>query len=235
MAWTGCGWCGWLRVAVACGMIGVPAAFGQSVVAGARAAAAPPQTVEDALHEMSDAAGVIFVGQVMLVRVVPGSGGAPGVVEVTFRVDQAVRGCSAGGTYVLKEWQGLWEGGDARYRAGQRLLMLLRSPGASGLSSPVGGMDGAIPIRGVESQIGSGASVSAASAAAPQPMVDLRWVGARMLRSVSYATANGSGLVSGASVGSGSGAGVASAATPGASVGTVVGLLNSWESVRAAR
>ncbi len=154
MAWTGCGLRAWLLVAALCGTMEVPAALGQSV------AVALPQTVEDALHEMSNAAGVIFVGQVMLVRVVPGSGGAPGVVEVTFRVDQAVRGCSAGGTYVLREWQGLWEGGDARYRVGQRLLMLLRTPGASGLSSPVGGMDGAIPIRGVESQIGSGAAVS---------------------------------------------------------------------------
>ena len=222
---------GWLlRVAVVWATVGVSAAMGQGV------AADPPQTVEDALHEMSGAAGVIFAGQVMSVRVLPGNGGAPGVVEVVFRVDQAVRGCSAGGTYVLREWQGLWAGGDARYRVGERLLMLLRSPGASGLSSPVGGMDGAIPIRGVESQIGSGASVSAASAAAPEPMVDLRWVGARMLRSASYAPGNGSGgLVSGASVGSGSGAGVASAASPGASVGTVVGLLNSWESARAAR
>jgi hypothetical protein len=220
---------GWLRVAVVLATVGVSAALGQSV------AAAPPQTVEDALHEMSGAAGVIFAGQVLSVRVVQGSGGAPGVVEVVFRVDQAVRGCTAGGTYVLREWQGLWGGGDARYRVGERLLMLLRSPGASGLSSPVGGTDGAIPIRGVESQIGSGAAVSAASAAAPEPMVDLRWVGARMLRTASSATANGSGLVSGASVGSGSSAVVASTASPGASVGTVVGLLNSWESARAAR
>ncbi len=221
---------GWLlRVAVVWATVGA-LGLGQSV------ATAPPQTVEDALHEMSDAAGVIFAGQVMSVKVVQGSMGAPGVVEVTFRVDQAVRGCSAGGTYVLREWQGLWAGGNARYRVGQRLLMLLRSPGAAGLSSPVGGMDGAIPIRGVESQIGGGASVSATSAAAPEPMVDLRWVGARMLRSVSYAPANGSsGLVSGASVGSGYGAVVASTASPGASVGTVVGLLNSWESTHAAR
>ena len=220
---------GWLlRVAVVWATVGVSAALGQS--------GAPPQTVEDALHEMSNAAGVIFAGQVMSMKVVQGSMGAPGVVEVTFRVDQAVRGCSAGGTYVLREWLGLWAGGNARYRVGQRLLMLLRSPGASGLSSPVGGMDGAIPIRGVESQIGSGATVGAASAVAPEPMVDLRWVGARMLRSVAYSAANGAaGLVSGASVGSGSGAGVASAASPGASVGTVVGLLSGWESARVAR
>jgi hypothetical protein len=218
---------GWLRIAVIWTVV-VSAALGQSV------ATAPPQTVEDALHEMADAAGVIFAGQVMSVKVMQGSGGAPGVVEVTFRVDQAVRGCSAGGTYVLKEWQGLWAGGNARYRVGQRLLMLLRAPGAAGLSSPVGGTDGAIPIRGVESQIGSGAAVAAANAA-PEPMVDLRWVGARMVRSASYAAPGSSGLVSGASVGSGSSAGVASVAAPGASVGTVVGLLSSWESGRVAR
>jgi hypothetical protein len=218
---------GWLRVAVIWTTVGVSAALGQS------GATAPPQTVEDALHEMADAAGVIFAGQVMSVKVVQGSGGTSGVVEVTFRVDQAVRGCSADETYVLKEWQGLWAGGNARYRVGQRLLMLLRAPGAAGLSSPVGGLDGAIPIRGVESEIGSGAPVSAASAA-PEPMVDLRWVGARMLRSASPANAAGSGgLVSGASVGAGVSA--ASVAVAGASVGTVVGLLSGWESVRVAR
>ena len=28
------------------------------------------------------------------------------MVEVEFRIDQAVRGCAAGGTYVLREWAG---------------------------------------------------------------------------------------------------------------------------------
>ena len=112
-------------------------------VGQAAAAVSPPQTVEDALHQLSDAAGVIFAGQVMLVHPVAGSGGAGGVVAVTFRVDQAVKGCTAGGTYVLREWAGLWNGDDARYRVGQRLLMLVRTPSAGGMSSPVGGMDGA--------------------------------------------------------------------------------------------
>jgi hypothetical protein len=223
-------WRGWMWATIAFGVIGVSAALGQSAAAGT--AFTPKQTVEDALHEMSDAAGVIFAGQVLSVRVVPGSVGAPGVVEVTFQVDQAVRGCSAGGTYVLREWQGLWAAGDARYRVGERLLMLLRSPGASGLSSPVGGMDGAIPIRGVESLIGGGTVVAAASAAAPEPMADLRWVGARMLRGASSA---GAGLVSAASVGSEASGGVGSVASQGASVGTVVELLSSWESARVAR
>ena len=71
----------------------------------------PPATVEDALHEMSDAAGVIFAGQVTAVRRVAGVGGASGVVEVDFRVDNAVRGCVSGGTYTLREWAGLWAGG----------------------------------------------------------------------------------------------------------------------------
>jgi hypothetical protein len=219
---------GWLRVAAVFGAMGVSAAFGQSSAAGT---AVLPQTVEDSLHEMSDAAGVIFAGQVLSVRVVPGNVGAPGVVEVRFRVDQAVRGCSAGGTYVLKEWQGLWGAGDARYRVGERLLMLLRAPGASGLSSPVGGMDGAIPIRGVESQIDGGSVVGAA--VAPERMADLRWVGARMLRTAS--SGPGAGLVSGASVGPSAAVGTGSVASQGASVGTVVGLLSSWESARAAR
>ena len=229
MAWVGV--LGWVRSAAVLGVVGISAAFGQSSADGA--ASMPPQTVEDALHEMSEAAGVIFAGQVLSVRMVQGSGGAPGAVEVAFRVDQAVRGCSAGGTYVLKEWQGLWAANDARYRVGQRLLMLLRAPGASGLSSPMGGTDGAIPIRGVESQIGSGA-VGAASvpAVAPEPMADLRWVGARMLRTASSA---GVGLVSAASVGMGSSGGASSVASQGASVGTVVGLLSSWESARAVR
>jgi hypothetical protein len=232
MAW--CDVFGWVRATAAFGVIGVSVALGQGAAAGA--ASMPPQTVEDALHEMSDAAGVIFAGQVLSVRVVPGSMGAPGVVEVTFRVDQAVHGCSAGGTYVLREWQGLWAAGDARYRVGQRLLMLLRLPGEAGLSSPVGGMEGAIPIRGVESQIGEavvGAASVAGSIAAPEPMADLRWVGARLLRTASSAA--GAGLVSAASVGTGSSGGVGSVASQGASVGTVVGLLSSWESARVAR
>ena len=88
---------------------------------------------------------MIFVGQVLAVRrprTAAGSGR-----EVEFRVDQAIRGCAAGTPFVLREWAGLWAGGNQRYRVGQRLLMLLHAPSAAGMSSPVGGLDGAIPIR----------------------------------------------------------------------------------------
>lgn len=126
-------------------------------------------TVDAVLHGMVARAGVIFVGTVVDVRRperTTDSGGS-GVVEVEFAVDQGLRGAVTGGHYVLREWGGLWQGNDERYRTGDRRLMLLHAPGAGGLSSPVGGMDGAIPIR-------PGAN------AAAEPLVDLRWVAARV-------------------------------------------------------
>jgi hypothetical protein len=88
------------------------------------------QTVVDILHQLSDTADVIFAGQVLAIRR-PNDG----VVEVEFRVDQAIRGCTAGTPYVLREWAGLWAGDSQRYRVGQRLLMLLHAPSAAGMSS----------------------------------------------------------------------------------------------------
>lgn len=124
----------------------------------------PGATGEAVLEEMAGRAAVIFAGTVTAVRV-PEDGG---IVEVEFAVSDAVRGV-AGGTYVVREWGGLWRDGD-RYRVGDRRLMLLHAPGPGGLSSPVDGLDGAIPV---------GASGDAD--------VDLRWLQAKTLR----ATAGG--------------------------------------------
>ena len=127
-------------------------------------------TVEAVLHSMVGRAGVMFLGTVEKVqRNSATDDGATGVVEVVFSVDQGLRGASTGSRYVLREWGGLWQGNDDRYRVGQRLLMLLHAPHAGGLSSPVGGMDGAIPIR-------PGADSAAES------LVDLRWVATRVSR-----------------------------------------------------
>jgi hypothetical protein len=137
-----------------------------------------PQTVVDILHQFSDKADVIFAGQVLAIRRPNG-----GVVEVEFRVDQAIRGCAAGTPYVLREWAGLWPGDNQRYRVGQRLLMLLHAPSAAGMSSPIGGLDGAIPIRQGGAAMPPGDDV----ATPPQPpYVDLRWLGARLPRAVVY-------------------------------------------------
>jgi hypothetical protein len=246
--------CRWmLRGLVVAGLLLALAARGQTAVAGVDGVAAP-QDIETALHQMADKAGVIFVGRVVKVQRRDGGSVASGVVEVTFEVDQAVRGCSVG-SYVLREWAGLWEGDAERYRAGQRLLMLLHAPGASGMSSPVDGMDGAIPI------VRGGAALLVANSSARQapPAVDLRWVGTKLLHPVSYGSdvarpAHSSskptqGVVTARAVSGGPGGSVVEAAPitvfsgsegPGsasvpaqqASVDTVVGMLVAWQKVQ---
>jgi hypothetical protein len=140
------------------------------------------QPSEDALHAMTDLAGVIFTGQVVAVRQHVAANGAAGVVEIEFAVEDAVRGVS-GSSYTLREWAGLWPGGNEPFRVGQRYLMLLHAPGASGLSSPVGGMDGAIPVRG--------------GAATDGRAIDLSWVGTRVVRPTVYVQTQTQGPVGG--------------------------------------
>jgi len=148
----------------------------------AQASAPIPKTVEDVLHQMSDKADIIFVGQVVALHPSIEGGTASGTVAIDFHIDQAVRGCSVGGTYVLREWAGLWSGNNQRYQIGQRLLMMLRAPGPSGLSSPVAGLDGAIPVHhGI-----TATPLSDASAASQISVVDLRWLGAKLEHPASY-------------------------------------------------
>ena len=140
----------------------------------------PPQTTgatDDELHAMSRLAAVIFTGQVAAVRRHDAVDGATGTVEIDFAVEDVVRGVS-GGTFTLREWAGLWPAGDQPFRVGQRFLMLLHAPGVAGLSSPVGGSDGAIPIRG------SGPAPPAN--ATDSRVVDLRWIETRIVRPIVY-------------------------------------------------
>ncbi len=162
--------------------------------------AVPPQGITDALHAMSRLAGVIFAGQVVAVRRIDGGNDATGVVEIQFAVEDAVRGVS-GGVYTLREWAGLWPAGEEPFRVGQRFLMLLHAPSVAGLSSPVGGMDGAIPIHGIGQTQASGpvetasartvaANIGSAGISASQEVraMDLRWVGTRVVQPMSYRT-----------------------------------------------
>lgn len=148
---------------------------------GAQTSAPISQTVEDVLHQMSDKADIIFIGQVVAVHPSIEGSAASGTVAIDFHVDQAVRGCSEGGIYVLREWAGLWSGDSQRYQIGQRLLMILRAAGPSGMSSPVDGLDGAIPVhQNITAVPLAGTSRSAIS------VVDLRWLGAQLEHSASY-------------------------------------------------
>ena len=147
-------------------------------------AAGNATTVEAALRGMSAQAAVMFVGTVTGVKRVGGDGfaAAAGVVEVRFSVERGIRGVADGESYVLREWGGLWSASETRYVAGSRLLMLLHAPGATGLSSPVGGMDGAIPVKGTSPLVAAGDRTTAVDA----PVADLRWLAAKLARPVVY-------------------------------------------------
>lgn len=123
-------------------------------------------TVGDALRSLAARAGVVFAGQVVDVK------RHGDVVEVSFRVEQAVAG-DVSATYTLREWAGLWAGGQQRYQVGQRAMFFLHTPqrlpnGGVGFGSPVDGMDGMVPM------IPMGADAPA--------LLDVRRLSARVLR-----------------------------------------------------
>jgi hypothetical protein len=103
------------------------------------AQAAADTSVAAALGSLTARAGVVFAGEVTAVRPVGG------VVEIDFRIAQNLKGAAAG-SYTLREWAGLWADGQRRYWVGERAVIFLHDAGKSGLSSPVDGMDGVLPI-----------------------------------------------------------------------------------------
>jgi hypothetical protein len=236
-----------LRTSILPGALSIAALLMAPLAYGQAAAVTPPQTALDILHQLSEKADVIFAGQVLTISRPTG-----GVVEVEFRVDQAIRGCAVGTPYIVREWAGLWVGGNQRYRVGQHLLMLLHAPSAAGMSSPVGGLDGAIPIRQ------GGAVMPLAGTVTPlqPPYVDLRWLGVRLPRAVSYrsepartakqaelpmpflAQQTGTSMTVSGSITSAApimpvlgngGSGDASVPAQQASVNAVMGMLSSWQ------
>jgi hypothetical protein len=124
-------WVGIWKIGGVCGLLlGAIPAFAQ---------AAPDVTLAAALSGLGARAGVVFAGEVTAIRRMSG------VVEVEFRVDQAVKGQTSG-SYVLREWSGLWAAGQRRYWVGERAVVFLHQPGKGGLSSSVDGMEGILPI-----------------------------------------------------------------------------------------
>jgi hypothetical protein len=146
------------------------------------AAALADADTTTALLDMAARAGVIFAGHVVSIA----RNDIAGFVDVRFAIDQPVSGCPSTAEYGVREWAGLWAGDAPRYQVGQRFLMMLHLPGPSGMSAPVGGLNGAIPLLA----FGAGPVVNAAGSVAPDtgpgPLsglsVDLRWVQAAALR-----------------------------------------------------
>jgi hypothetical protein len=103
------------------------------------------------------AAGIIFSGQVTSIRradsfverddgnaASPSAQGAAATL-VTFKVEHALRGATAGQNLTIREWAGLWTARE-RYRVGERVLLFLYSPSKLGLTSPVSGPMGRFAI-----------------------------------------------------------------------------------------
>ena len=175
---------GLLALAASCGAQQLVAPVARPIVGTTKLAIAVPAAASTVMLQMANHATVIFAGQVLSVE------HGMGCVEIRFRIDHRVRGVAAGGagktsTYVLREWSGLWSGHPDRYIVGERLLMLLPARSSSGMSAPVGGLDGAIPLVAMgAAPIADGAGVAPVDlgAGTPELAVDLRWIEARALR-----------------------------------------------------
>jgi hypothetical protein len=93
------------------------------------------------LQQILPPAAHVFVGRVMAVQYAePKSDAELGIVSVTFKVEQGIRGVRTS-TFTMREWAGLWNAGE-RYRVGERLVLFLYPPSRIGLTSAVGGPAG---------------------------------------------------------------------------------------------
>jgi len=63
------------------------------------------------LQRVARKAALIFTGTVVSIAPVRGNGEETNSVEVTFQIEQALRGLRAGQRYTIREWSGLWMSG----------------------------------------------------------------------------------------------------------------------------
>ena len=110
---------------------------------------APLASAQDTaeLRRLARDAGIVFSGTVQ--KIEPVASAAPGdigLVRITFLVEDALRGTTAGEPLTVSEWDGLWTSGD-RYRVGEDLLLVLYPPsGDLGLTTTVAGTRGRISL-----------------------------------------------------------------------------------------
>ena len=92
------------------------------------------------LPHMIHTSGAIFAGTVTTIKRSPVSAkNHVATVAVTFHVDRGIRGTISGQDFTLRQWIGLWNGGQQRYRIGEKVLLFLYPPSKLGLTSWVGG------------------------------------------------------------------------------------------------
>jgi hypothetical protein len=91
-------------------------------------------------------AGYIFVGKVAAVsRRAASNAREVATMQITFHVEQGLRGALSGSELTVAEWAGLWNGAK-RYRVGDRVLLFLYPNSKLGLTSPVGGRQGRFEV-----------------------------------------------------------------------------------------
>ena len=94
--------------------------------------------------QIAGPAAIIFSGTVIVVSRASAQG--PHTTAITFKVNQAIRGVSAGQNLTIHEWAGLWSRGES-YRVGERVFLFLYSPSRLGLTSPVAGGMGRFTVN----------------------------------------------------------------------------------------
>jgi hypothetical protein len=117
-----------------------------TICVGPRLLAATAPIAAPSLRQLSQKAGYIFAGTVTNVRKIQPTGPYNvATMQVTLRVDQAIRGVQPRQVITIREWIGLWSNGD-RYREGERMLLFLYGKSKLGLTSPVSGAFGRFDI-----------------------------------------------------------------------------------------
>jgi hypothetical protein len=151
-------------------------------------AAQVPATTTALLQRMASQSGRIFLGHVVAIRLLgePANRSFPDwpdgsrMVEITLQVEDCVRGCGAGQSIVMHEWASLWRGQPHRYSVGQRAVWMIYPENVAGMSSPVNGMMGVLPVKTTVAANGK-------NDMSVEQNVDLRWVKSAVLRSSAQA------------------------------------------------
>jgi hypothetical protein len=97
-------------------------------------------------QQLVQSAGMIFSGRVTSIESSSPLRSGHSATAITFQVEHALLGVSAGKTLTIHEWAGLWDRGE-RYRIGERILLLLYAPSKFGFTSPVGGNSGKFAVN----------------------------------------------------------------------------------------
>jgi hypothetical protein len=134
--------------ALALALLSLPAA-------GQESQANPLLAAISSLRMLSQNSGYIFDGTVLSVQAAQADANEVATVQITLRIEQAMRGTRAGQILTIREWAGLWNSGQ-RYHPGERLLLFLYSPSSLGLTSPVGGASGRFAVDSGGSVIENG-------------------------------------------------------------------------------